>query len=215
MKNNMKTIQKAIKRIFDILLATVSLVFAIPIMGVTIFVIMLCSPEASPIFKQERIGYRNKPFTLYKLRSMTNEKDANGELLPDEYRLKKWGKVIRKLSIDELPQIGAIFMGKMSWIGPRPLLQKEMSVMTKSEQEERQSMLPGITGWEAVNEDKSDSRRKMAEFDLEYIRNWSLVFDLKILLMTVSILLRAGRANDALRAPKLKNEEIIEENKKG
>lgn len=211
----MRKLQRVIKRLFDLLLSTFSLIFALPIMGIIIIFIRICSPESSAIFKQERVGYKNKLFILYKLRSMTNERDQNGELLPDEFRLKKWGKVIRKLSLDELPQIGAIFLGKMSWVGPRPLLKREMSVMTKKEQEERQSMLPGITGWEAVNEEKSDSRRRMAEFDLEYVRNWSLAFDVKIILKTAGILLRAGRAEDELRAPKMKVEEIISEEKKG
>ena len=141
---------------------------------------------------------------------MTNEKDTNGNLLPDEVRLQKWGKIIRKLSIDELLQILNIFAGQMSWIGPRPLLPREMSIMTKEEQVERQSMFPGISGWEAVNEDKSDNRRTMAEYDLEYVRNWSISFDVKIFFMTVFILLGRKRADDAHRAPKLREEDLIE-----
>lgn len=209
--SRLKNVQLVIKRFLDLMLAVISLVIVIPVMLITIIVIKFFSPEDSAIFVQERIGYNNKPFVIYKLRTMTNEKDEEGNLLSDEIRMKKWGRLIRKLSIDELPQIWAIFTGQMSWIGPRPLLAKEMLVMTKKEQLERQSMLPGITGWEAVNENKSDSRREMAEFDLEYVRNWSLMFDFKIVLKTIAILIGANRADDSYRAPKLKEEEIIRE----
>lgn len=204
-----KYIQRAVKRGFDLVFALVCATIATPIILVTMLVIHVCSPEAPCIFKQERVGYHNKPFIIYKLRTMTNERDSMGNLLPDEERLKTWGKIIRKLSIDELTQIINILAGQMSWIGPRPLLAKEMVVMTKQEQEERQSMLPGISGWEAVNEDKTDNRRAMAEYDLEYVRNWSLAFDVKIFAKTVTILLGADRADDEHRAPAVKDEEKL------
>ena len=198
-----------VKRAFDLLFALFISIFAFPIIGFFMIVVKIASPESPVIFKQERIGYRRRPFVIFKLRSMTNERDENGELLPDELRLKGWGKLIRKLSIDELTQIIHIFSGKMSWIGPRPLLPKEMLVMTEEEQEIRQSVFPGITGWEAVNEDKSDNRRAMAEYDLYYARNWSFGFDLKIFLMTVAKLFKADRSDDAHRAPKLREDEIV------
>ena len=91
----------------------------------------------------------------------------------------------------------------MSWIGPRPLLEKEMSVMTEFEQKERQSFRPGISGWEAVNESKTDDRVAMARYDLEYVRNWSLWFDIKILFKTAYIVLFGKRPDDKYRAPKL------------
>ena len=200
---------RAIKRIFDFVFALFVGIFALPISLAFLLVVKIASPESPAIFRQERIGYKRKPFIMLKIRSMTNERDENGQLLPDEQRLKAWGKIIRKLSIDELPQILHILAGQMSWIGPRPLLPKEMLVMTEEEQMERQSMLPGITGWEAVNEDQSDSRRRMAEFDLEYVKNWSLAFDLKIFYQTVAKLFKADRSDDAHRAPKLKEEELI------
>ncbi len=201
--------KKIIKRVFDICFALIVGVFAFPVMGISMIVVRSVSPESPAIFKQERVGYQGKRFVIFKLRSMTNERDANGDLLPDEERLKSWGKVIRKLSIDELPQILHILSGKMSWIGPRPLLPKEMLVMTEEEQTIRQSVLPGITGWEAVNEDKSDNRRTMAEFDLYYAKNWSLGFDFKIFFLTVAKLFKADRSDEEHRAPKLKEEEII------
>lgn len=201
--------QKILKRIFDICFAIFVSIFAFPIIAVFMIVVKVASPESPVIFKQERIGFKRKPFMICKLRSMTNERDAEGELLPDEQRLKSWGKIIRKLSVDELTQIVHIFSGKMSWIGPRPLLPREMLVMTEEEQEERQSVISGITGWEAVNEEKSNDRRTMAEFDLYYVRNWSLMFDAKIFFMTVAKLFKADRSDDEHRAPKLKEEEII------
>lgn len=199
-----------IKRSFDFVFALLVSVFAIPISLVAMFIVKILSPESPVLFKQVRIGYKCKPFTMLKIRSMTNEKDDNGDLLPDEQRLKTWGKIIRKLSIDELPQIIHILTGQMSWIGPRPLLPKEMLVMSDEEQKERQSMLPGITGWEAVNEEKSDNRREMAEFDLEYVRNWSLLFDLRIFCRTVEKLFVADRSDDAHRAPKMTDDQIIQ-----
>ena len=201
--------QRLIKRVFDFAFSIAVSLFAFPIICIFMLVVKIASPESPVIFRQERIGYKQKPFTILKLRTMTNECDENGVLLPDEQRLKKWGKIIRKLSIDELVQIVHIFSGKMSWIGPRPLLPKEMLVMTEEEQAIRQSVVPGITGWEAVNEDKSSNRRTMAEYDLEYARKWSLFFDIKIFFMTVFKLFKADRSDEAHRAPKLREEEII------
>lgn len=200
--------QKIIKRLFDFLFALVCSVFAIPIILVAMLIIHIKSPEAPTIFKQRRIGYKGKEFTIYKLRTMTDERDENGELLPDEYRLKRWGEVMRTLNIDELTQILNILAGQMSWIGPRPLLPREMSVMTLEEQKIRQSMLPGITGWEAVNESKTNTREDMAQYDLYYVKNWSLWFDIKIFFKTIAILFTKSRAEDSYRAPKLKEQEI-------
>ena len=197
-----------IKRLIDLSLAVLVGIFAIPIILLAMLVIKIASPEAPVIFRQKRIGFHCKPFTILKLRTMTNACDAYGNLLPDEKRLKIWGKIIRKLSLDELSQIFNIFTGQMSWIGPRPLLPQEMLVMTEAEQQERMSVIPGITGWEAVNEEKSDSRRVMAEFDLFYARNWSLAFDLKIFLLTLKKLLCADRSDEAHRAPKLNEAEF-------
>lgn len=200
--------QKIIKHIFDFLFALVCSVFAIPIILIAMLIIHIKSPEAPTIFKQRRIGYKGKEFTIYKLRTMTDERDENGDLLPDDFRLKRWGEVMRTLNIDELAQIFNILSFKMSWIGPRPLLPKEMAVMTLEEQRIRQSMFPGITGWEALNEDKTDSREEMAKYDLYYVQNWSLWFDVKIFFRTIGVILTKSRAEDSYRAPKLKESEI-------
>ena len=149
---------------------------------------------------------------MVKLRSMTNERDKSGNLLPDEFRLKKWGKIIRASNMDELFQIWNILKGEMSFIGPRPILAKEMQVMTPAEQAERQSMRPGITGWEAVHEGESSNRRQMAEFDLYYVRNWSLKLDWQVFYKTIIIVLGFERPDDSVRAPKMTDDQIIDRN---
>jgi len=201
---------KFIKRLLDLLLALVLFVPAALVLLCGIIFVKMVSPEASPIFKQERVGYKNKLFTLYKLRSMTNERDENGELFPDEVRLKKWGKIVRATNMDELFQIWNIIKGEMSFIGPRPILAKEMLVMTEEEQKVRQSMRPGITGWEAVHEGESENRRQMAEFDLYYVRNWSLKMDWLVFYKTIQIVLGFQRPDDSVRAPKMTDDQIVE-----
>ena len=199
---------RAIKRLFDLVFGIVLGVVAIPVLLIACIFVFICSPESSPIFKQVRVGYKGKEFVMLKLRTMTNKKDENGEYLPDSERLKWWGKIIRKTNIDELTQIIHILAGQMSFIGPRPLLPKEMQVMTKKEQEKRQSVLPGIVGWESVNEDKSSSRAEMAQFDLYYVDHWSIGLDIKIFFLTIFKIFSFSRPDDSLRAPKLTEEEI-------
>jgi undecaprenyl phosphate N,N'-diacetylbacillosamine 1-phosphate transferase len=145
---------------------------------------------------------------------MTNECDVNGNLLPDEVRLKKWGKIIRITNIDELFQIWNILKGEMSFIGPRPILPQEMLVMTEDEQRERQSMRPGITGWEAIHEGESENRRQMAEFDLYYVRNWNLKLDWVIFYKTIQIILGFRRPDDSVRAPKMSDDQICSDTEK-
>ena len=197
------------KRLFDLVLALILFIPTSLVLLCGILFVKIVSPESSPIFKQERVGYKNKLFTLYKLRSMTNERDKNGELLPDELRLKKWGKIVRKTNMDELFQIWNILKGEMSFIGPRPILAKEMLVMTEAEQTERQSMRPGITGWEAVHEGESENRRQMAEFDLYYVRNWSLKLDWLVFFKTFAIVFGFQRPDDSVRAPKMTDDQIV------
>ena len=197
-----------IKRLFDLILAFILFIPGALVLVAGGLLVKIVSPEASPIFKQERVGYKGKHFTLFKLRSMTNERDANGELLPDEVRLKKWGKIVRATNMDELFQIWNILKGEMSFIGPRPILPKEMLVMTEGEQKERQSMRPGITGWEAVHEGESSSRREMAEFDLYYVRNWAFKLDWLVLYKTFLIIFGFQRPDDSVRAPKMTDDQV-------
>ena len=201
---------KFIKRLFDLILALILFIPGAIVLLLGMLFVKIVSPESSPIFKQVRVGYKNKHFTMYKLRSMTNERDAEGNLLPDEVRLKKWGKIVRKTNMDELFQIWNILKGEMSFIGPRPILAKEMLVMTTEEQQERQSMRPGITGWEAVHEGESSTRREMAEKDLYYVRNWSMKLDWLVFYKTFQIVLGFQRPDDSVRAPKMTDDQIIE-----
>lgn len=200
--------EKIIKRLFDIVLALILFIPGILVLLAGIIFVIIVSPEASAIFKQVRVGYKGKLFTLFKLRSMTNEYDANGRLLPDEVRLKKWGKIVRATNMDELFQIWNILKGEMSFIGPRPILPKEMLVMTEKEQRERQSMRPGITGWEAVHEGESENRRQMAELDLYYVRNWNLKMDWMVFYKTIQIVFGFRRPEDSVRAPKMSDDQI-------
>lgn len=199
---------KFIKRLLDLILALILFIPGAIVLLLGMLFVKIVSPESSPIFKQVRVGYKNKHFTMYKLRSMTNERDAEGNLLPDEVRLKTWGKIVRKINMDELFQIWNILLGEMSFIGPRPILPQEMLVMTEEEQKERQSMRPGITGWEAIHEGESESRREMAEFDLYYVRNWSLGMDWKIFYTTIGLVVGFARPDDKYRAPKLDENEF-------
>ena len=203
--------EKIIKRVFDLILALILFIPSSLVLLCGVIFVKMVSPESSPIFKQERVGHKGKLFTLFKLRSMTNECDENGELLPDEVRLKTWGKVIRKTNLDEIPQVFNILKGEISLIGPRPLKESEMIVMSEEEQTLRQSMLPGISGWEAVNEGKTSNRREMAEYDLYYVRNWSLWFDIKIFFLTIYVIFGNMRPDDSVRAPKIENEPMLTE----
>ena len=121
-----------IKRTFDLLLALVLFIPCTFVLLAGVILVAIASPDSSPIFKQVRVGYRNRHFTLYKLRSMTNETTDNGHLLPDEVRLKNWGMILRKTNMDELFQISNILTGQKSVIGPLPILPKEMLDITKT-----------------------------------------------------------------------------------
>ncbi len=198
-----------LKRAADIILAVILFVPACLMLLIGMITVAIASPGSSPIFRQTRVGRNCREFTLLKLRSMTNERDAQGNLLPDEVRLKRWGRIIRATNIDELFQIWNILKGDMSFIGPRPILPKEMLVMTSAEQHERQSMRPGITGWEAIHEGESENRRQMAEFDLYYVRNWPPKLDWIVFVTTLKIIFGFERPDDSVRAPKMTDDQII------
>lgn len=206
--------KKNIKRLLDIVLAFILFIPGTLVLLVGVIGVIIVSPETSAIFKQERVGYKGKHFMLLKLRSMTDERDVNGNLLPDDVRLKKWGKIIRTTNIDELFQIWNILKGEMSFIGPRPILPQEMLVMTEDEQRERQSMRPGITGWEAIHEGESENRRQMAEFDLYYVRNWDLKLDWMVFCKTIQIVLGFRRPGDNVRAPIMSDDQICSDRKR-
>ncbi len=171
------------KRIFDFTVSFLILIVASPIILITS--ILVKTKLGSPIiFKQKRPGLNDKPFYLYKFRTMTDERDESGELLPDEQRLTKTGKFIRRLSLDELPQLFNVLRGDISLVGPRPLLMEYLPLYTK-EQARRHEVKPGITGWAQINGRNAISWEEKFKLDVWYVDNQSFVLDIKILLWTV------------------------------
>ncbi|CAM4097368.1 sugar transferase [Bacillus manliponensis] len=177
------------KRIFDVCISlSLLLCFSVVIFIVAILVrLKLGSPI---LFKQERPGIHGKPFYLYKFRTMTNEKNAEGDLLPDSSRLTSFGKFLRKYSLDELPQLINVVRGELSLVGPRPLLMEYLPLYS-AEQAKRHDVKPGITGWAQVNGRNSISWDEKFDLDIWYVENWSFLLDLKILYMTFAKVIRS------------------------
>lgn len=175
--------EKYIKRLLDIVLSGAALVILSPVLLITAVLvrIKLGSPV---IFTQERPGKDEKVFKLHKFRSMTDARDANGNLLPDKERLTRFGAKLRSLSIDELPELLDIFRGKMSIVGPRPLLVKYLPLYNE-EQRHRHDVRPGLTGWAQVHGRNLTSWEERFEYDVEYVKNISFALDVKIILMTI------------------------------
>lgn len=170
------------KRLFDFSVSLIALTILLPIILITAFLIRV--KIGSPvIFKQERPGQKGNPFYVYKFRTMTDERDVNGTLLSDDIRLTSFGKLLRKLSLDELPQLVNVLKGDMSFVGPRPLLMEYMSLYNER-QLKRHEVRPGITGWAQVNGRNAISWEKKFEYDVWYVENRSFFLDIKILFMT-------------------------------
>ncbi|GKV57395.1 putative sugar transferase EpsL [Sporosarcina sp. NCCP-2222] len=177
------------KRIFDVVASFLALLLLSVIIGLTALLIKL--KIGSPvIFTQDRPGYRGEIFRLYKFRSMTNERDTHGQFLPDELRLTSFGRLIRKLSLDELPQLWNVLKGDMSFVGPRPLLVEYLPLYSER-QSKRHNVRPGITGWAQVNGRNAITWEEKFELDVWYVENRSFWLDLKILFMTVLKVLRS------------------------
>ena len=193
-----KPVQRAVKRLFDIVFSLLVLICSSPFFLIAALTVKICSPESPIIFKQIRPGYKAKLFTIYKLRTMTNERDENGELLPDYARLKTWGKIIRKTNIDEIPQMINVLKGDMSLIGPRPVLPEDVEKFN-AYQMKRQDALPGISGWEAVNEWETPTWEKKFEYDIYYVENFSLWLDIKIFFKTIYVIFFAKRPGEDYR----------------
>ena len=171
------------KRIFDLIVSIILLlIFIIPILLISI--VVLISMGSPILFKQKRPGLHGKPFYIYKFRTMTNETDEHGNLLPNEQRITKLGKVLRKLSLDELPQLFNVLKGDISLVGPRPLLMEYLPLYNE-EQARRHEVKPGITGWAQVNGRNAITWEERFELDVWYVDNQSFWLDIKILLLTV------------------------------
>ena len=172
-----------LKRLFDFLVSAFAIViFSIPML---ITAIVVRTKMGSPVmFTQKRPGLHGKPFYIYKFRTMTNETDEQGNLLPNEDRITRSGQIIRKLSLDELPQLFNVVKGEMSFVGPRPLLMDYLPLYNQ-EQARRHNVRPGITGWAQVNGRNAISWEERFELDVWYVDNQSFLLDMKILFMTI------------------------------
>ena len=188
-------IYKYIKRILDIISSLLAIIILSPFLGV-LTVIGAFEMKGNPFFTQERPGKDEKIFKLVKFRTMTNAKDENGELLSDAERLTKYGKFLRNTSLDELPELFNILKGDMSVIGPRPLLVKYLPRYNQH-QHRRHEVRPGLSGWAQVNGRNAISWEDKFNYDVEYVDNYSIVMDIKILFMTIlNVLKREGISSE-------------------
>lgn len=183
------------KRILDILLSGIALFLLLPIM---LFVMALVGLNLGfpVIFKQKRPGKDGKIFNMYKFRTMTSEVDDNGNLLPDEVRLTKFGKFLRSTSLDELPELWNILKGDMSIIGPRPLLEKYLPLYSK-EQNRRHEVRPGLTGYAQANGRNALTWQEKFKMDVYYVDHITFLGDLEIILQTIkTVIKRDGISSD-------------------
>lgn len=172
------------KRFFDFLVSFIALLLISPILLVITIWLHFANKGAGAFFTQERPGKGEKIFKVIKFKTMTDERDADGNLLPDEKRITKVGKFVRSTSIDELPQLINVLKGDMSFIGPRPLLVKYLPYYTEEERL-RHTVRPGISGWAQVNGRNTIGWDKKLEYDVEYVKNLSLMMDIKVLVKTI------------------------------
>ena len=191
--------EKYIKRIFDIVLAGLALIILSPVIAIVALLVRvkLGSPV---IFKQDRPGLNEKIFKMYKFRSMTDDRDENGELLPDEDRLPSFGKKLRSTSLDELPELVNIFKGDMSIVGPRPLSVVYLPYYTEEERI-RHTVRPGLTGLAQINGRNAISWEEKFRYDIEYVKNISLGLDISVFFGTIGKVLKREGIGQAEEAP--------------
>lgn len=179
------------KRFFDFWISLIVLIGLSPILFVITIWLHFANKGAGAFFLQERPGKNGKIFKVIKYKTMTDERDSEGNLLPDSQRLTKVGKFVRATSVDELPQFVNVLKGDMALIGPRPLLVKYLPYYTKEEMH-RHDIRPGITGWAQLHGRNSiRSWEQRFQYDIEYVNNVSLCFDLKIILLTIKNVIRS------------------------
>jgi lipopolysaccharide/colanic/teichoic acid biosynthesis glycosyltransferase len=180
--------KKYIKRFLDIVISLCAIIILSPIYMV-LGILVRCKLGSPVLFHQDRPGKDGKIFHMYKFRSMTDERDENGELLSDEVRLTPFGKKLRATSLDELPELFCILKGDMSLVGPRPLLVRYLPLYSER-QRHRHDVRPGLTGWAQVNGRNTLTWPQKFEYDVEYTEKVSFLMDIKILFMTVSNVLK-------------------------
>ena len=180
------------KRMIDCCLVMVAIVVLSPVMAAVAVLLAVANKGAGVVFTQTRPGKNGRLFKVMKFKTMTDERDENGNLLPDAQRLTKTGKFIRSTSLDELPQLFNVLKGDMALIGPRPLLPQYLPLYSK-EQARRHDVRPGITGWAQVHGRNAISWKKKFELDVWYVDHCSFWLDLKIILLTVKkVVVREG-----------------------
>ncbi len=180
------------KRFFDFCIALIALICLSPILLILIVFLHFANKGAGVFFTQERPGKDAKVFRVVKFKTMTDERDTDGKFLPDKDRLTKVGRVVRSLSLDELPQLFNVLKGDMALIGPRPLLVKYLPLYTP-EQMRRHEVRPGITGWAQVNGRNAITHTQKFEYDVWYVDHLSFCLDCKILFLTIKkVFVREG-----------------------
>lgn len=173
-----------IKRVVDFFIALAALaVLLVPFLA--LMALLALANRGTPFFRQTRPGRHGKLFRIVKFKTMTDERDARGELLPDERRLTRAGRLVRSLSLDELPQLFNVLAGQMSFIGPRPLLPEYLPLYT-AEQARRHDVRPGITGWAQVNGRNSISWERKFELDVWYVDHLGFLLDARIIFLTLA-----------------------------
>lgn len=185
-----------IKRLLDIICSLLGLIILSPLLLVVIVVMSFANKGAGVFFSQARPGRGERLFNMYKFKSMTDERDAAGNLLPDAKRLTAMGRFIRKTSIDELPQLWNVLRGDMSLVGPRPFLAEYLQLM-KPHQRKRYEVRPGITGLAQINGRNKLSYQHRFKYDVWYVNNLSFALDVKIILETIALTLRMKDVSSA------------------
>lgn len=187
-----------LKRIFDFFIAICALLMLSPFILTFIIILHFANKGAGVFFTQNRTGKDARIFKAIKFKTMTDERDAEGNLLPDEARLTKVGRIVRSLSIDELPQLFNVLKGDMALIGPRPLLPKYLPLYSK-EQFRRHEVRPGITGWAQVNGRNNISWQRKFELDVWYVDHLSFALDARIFFLTIrKVFMREDIAKDGM-----------------
>jgi sugar transferase EpsL len=185
---------KTIKRLFDMVFAAAAFVVLSPVLLIAAVAIWVCMGRPV-LFRHTRAGFRGQPFVMLKFRTMTDEKDEGGCLLPDADRLTRSGRLLRKTSIDELPQLWNVLKGEMSFVGPRPLPLEYIPRYTP-DQYRRQNVPPGIVGLPAVKGRAKNPWEKRLELDTYYVDNWSLLLDIKIVFMAIPAVFNFRAVNE-------------------
>ena len=184
---------KYVKRSIDAILSLVAIIILSPVLAIVALLVRI-KLGGPVIFKQQRPGLNEKIFTMYKFRTMTDERDADGNLLPDEARLTKFGKALRATSLDELPELFNILKGDMAIVGPRPLLVQYLPLYN-AQQKKRHCVRPGITGYAQINGRNSISWEEKFDYDIYYVANIAITLDISILFKTFKTVIKRDGIN--------------------